>query len=47
MNGGGGKVLERRACWLMCGGMEEWRSDGENGTWLFPPLKRLRRVDIA
>jgi hypothetical protein len=31
VDGGGGKLLERSACWPMCGSMEEWRCDGGNG----------------
>jgi hypothetical protein len=36
VNGGGGKVLERSPCWLMCGGMEDWWSDGGTGAWFLP-----------
>jgi hypothetical protein len=36
VDGGGGKLLERSACWPMCGGMEEWRSDSGNGVWFLP-----------
>ncbi len=41
MNGGGGKLLERSACWPMCGGLEEWRSDGGNGAWFLPPTEEV------
>ncbi len=43
MDGGGGKLLERSACWPMCGGMEEWRSDGGNGAWFLPPTKEVAK----
>ncbi len=36
MDGGGGNLLERSACWPMCSGMEDWRSDGGDGAWLLP-----------
>jgi hypothetical protein len=38
---GGGKLLERRACWPMCGGMEEWRSDSGAGAWFLPPTEEV------
>ncbi len=41
MDGGGGKLLERSACWPMCGGMEEWRSDGGNSVWFLPPTEEV------
>jgi hypothetical protein len=41
VDGGGGKLLERSACWPMCGGMEEWRSDGGNGAWFPPPTEEV------
>ncbi len=47
VDGGGGKLLERSACWPMCGGMEEWRSDSGNGAWFLPPTEGSWRVDIA
>jgi hypothetical protein len=43
VDGGGGKLLERSACWCpMCGGMEEWRSDGGNGAWFLPPTEEVK-----
>ncbi len=39
MDGGGGKLLERSACWPMCGGgMEDWRSFGN---WFLPPTEEV------
>ncbi len=37
VDGGGGKLLDRSACWPICGSMEEWGSDGGNGAWFLPP----------
>jgi hypothetical protein len=39
--GGGGKLLERSACWPMCGGMEDWQSDGGTGVWFLPPTEEV------
>ncbi len=39
MDGGGGKLLERSACWPMCGGLADWRSDGGDGAWFLPPTE--------
>jgi hypothetical protein len=36
---GGGNLLERNACWPMCGGLEDWRSDGGAGAWFLPPTE--------
>ncbi len=36
MDGGGGKLLERSACWPMCGGLADWHSDGGDGVWFLP-----------
>ncbi len=33
VDGVGGKLLERSACWPMCGSMEDWRSDSGTGAW--------------
>jgi hypothetical protein len=41
VDGGGGKLLERSACWPMCGGMEEWWSDSGNGAWSLPPTEEV------
>jgi hypothetical protein len=41
MDGGGGKLLERIACWPMCGGLAEWRSDGVDGAWFLPPTEKV------
>ncbi len=41
MYGGGGKLLERSACWPMCGGMEDWQSDGGTGVWFLPPTEEV------
>jgi hypothetical protein len=38
---GGGKLLERSACWPMCGGMEEWQSDGGADAWFLPPTEKV------
>ncbi len=37
----GGKLLESSACWPMCGGMEDWRSDGGTGAWFLPPNEEV------
>jgi hypothetical protein len=41
VDGGGGKLLERSACWPMCGSMEEWQSDSGNGAWFLPPTEEV------
>ncbi len=41
VDGGGGKLLERSACWLMCGSMKEWRSEGGNGAWFLPSAEEV------
>ncbi len=41
VDGGGGKLLGRSACWLMCGGLADWRSDGWNGAWFLPPTEEV------
>ncbi len=41
MDGGRGNLLERSACWPMCGGLAEWRSDGGDGAWLLPPTEEV------
>ncbi len=41
LNGGGGKLLGMSACWLMCGGMEDWWSDGGAGAWFLPPTEEV------
>ncbi len=41
MVGGGGNLLERSVCWPMCGGMEEWWSDGGKGAGLLPPTEEV------
>jgi hypothetical protein len=41
MDGGGGKLLERSACWPMCGSMEEWQSDSGSGVWFLPPTEEI------
>ncbi len=40
MDGGGGKLLERSACWPMWSGLEDWRSDGGAGAFL-PPTEEV------
>ncbi len=41
VDGGRGKLLERSACWPMCGGLEEWRSDGGDGAWFLQPTEKV------
>jgi hypothetical protein len=41
VDGGWGKLLERSACWPICGGMEEWQSDSGNGVWFLPPTEEV------
>jgi hypothetical protein len=40
-DGGGGKLLERSACWPLWGSMEEWWSDSGNGAWFLPQTKEV------
>ncbi len=41
MDGGGGKLLERSACWPICGGMTDWQSDGGDNAWFLPPTEEV------
>jgi hypothetical protein len=41
VDGGDEKLLERSACWPMCGSMEDWRSDGGTGAWFLPPTEEV------
>jgi hypothetical protein len=41
VDGGGGKLLERSACWPMCGGLADWRSDSGDGAWFLPPTEEV------
>jgi hypothetical protein len=41
VDGGRGKLLERSACWPMCGGLAELRSDGGDGSWFLPPTGKV------
>ncbi len=41
MDGGGGKLLERSACWPMCGDLVDWQSDGGDGAWFLPPNEEV------
>jgi hypothetical protein len=41
VDGGGGKLLERSACWPMCSGLADWQSDGGDGVWLLPPTEEV------
>ncbi len=41
MDGGGGKLLKRSACWPMWCGMEDWRSEGGAGAWFLPPTEEV------
>ncbi len=36
---GGRKLLERSACWPMCSGLADWRSNGGDGAWFLPPTE--------
>ncbi len=38
---GGGKLLERSACWPMRSSMEEWWSDSGNGAWFLPLIEEF------
>ncbi len=42
VDGSRGKLLERSACWPMCGGLVEWQSDGGDGAWFLPPTEKVR-----
>jgi hypothetical protein len=42
VDGGAGKLLERSACWPMCGGLADWQSDGGDGGWFLPPTEEVR-----
>ena len=42
VDGGGGKLLERSACWPMCGGLADWWSDGGDGARFLPPTEEVR-----
>ncbi len=37
----GGKLLERSACWPMCGGLVDWWSDGGDGAWFLSPTEEV------
>ncbi len=39
MDEGGGKLLERSACWPMCSGLVDRQSDSGDGVWFLPPTK--------
>jgi hypothetical protein len=41
VDGGGGKLLERSACWPMCGGLADWRSDGDDGACFLSPTEEV------
>ncbi len=41
VDGGGGKLLERSACWPMCSGLEDWWSDGGATAWFLPPTEEV------
>ncbi len=41
MDGGGGKLLKRSACWPMCGGIKDWQSAGGAGAWFLPPTEEV------
>ncbi len=41
MDGGRGKLLERSACWPMCGGLVDWRSGGGDGAWFLPLTEKV------
>ncbi len=43
MNGGGGKLLERNACWPMCGGLVDWQSDSGDVAWFLPPTEDVTK----
>jgi hypothetical protein len=38
---GGGKLLERSACWPMCDGLADWQSDVGDGAWFLPPTEKV------
>jgi hypothetical protein len=41
VDGGGGKLLGRSACWPMCGGVEDWQSEGGAGVWFLSPTEEV------
>ncbi len=41
MDGGREKLLERSACWSICGGLAEWQSDDGDGAWFLPPTEKV------
>jgi hypothetical protein len=41
VDGGGGKLLERSACWPMSGGLEDWRSDSGDRAWFLPSTEEV------
>ncbi len=47
MDGGGGKLLERSACWPMRGGMVDWRSDDGAGAWFLSLTEEVAESDIS
>ncbi len=48
VDGGGGKQLERSACWPICIGMEDWQSDGGTGAWfLLPPTEEVAESEYC
>jgi hypothetical protein len=47
VDGGGGKLLERSACWPMCGGLAGWQSDGGNSAWFLPPTEEVTESEYC
>jgi hypothetical protein len=45
VDGGGGKLLDRSACWPMCGGLADWRSDGVDWAWFLPPTEKVTKSE--
>jgi hypothetical protein len=41
VDGGGGKMLERSACWPMCGCLAYWQSDSGDGAWFLPSTEKV------
>jgi hypothetical protein len=41
VDGGGGELLERSACWPMCSCLVDWRSDVGDGAWFLPPTEKV------
>jgi hypothetical protein len=41
VDGGGGKLLKRSACWPMCGGLADWWSDDGDGPWFLPLTEKV------